>query len=97
MNEGMCFFVNPYTELTLLLRVHPHSIEALAHRVIPCLTRDPVVCRHVIGLRVSSSDPESSSGRIKSGMTISDRLDWRRVSSSGSQIKFGMTISESLA
>ena len=55
-------------------------IEALAHHVIPCLTREPVVCSNVGDLRVYSSGSGdlrvySSGSRIKSGMTITDSLD----------------------
>ena len=39
-------------------------IEALAHHVIPCLTREPVVCSNVGDLRVYSSGSQ-----IKFGMT----------------------------
>ena len=45
-------------------------IEALAHHVIPCLTREPVESSNVGDLRVYSSG-----SRIKSGMTITDSLD----------------------
>ena len=42
--------------------------------VIPCLTREPAVFIHVDELRVLTSG-----SRIKSGMTVTDCLDWMRV------------------
>ena len=42
--------------------------------VIPDLIREPVVFRHVVGLRVYSTG-----SRIKSGMTISECLTRKRV------------------
>ena len=42
--------------------------------VIPDLIREPVVLRHVVGLRVYSTG-----SRIKSGMTISEGLTRKRV------------------
>ena len=42
--------------------------------VIPDLIREPVVFRHVVGLRVYSTG-----SRIKSGMTISESLTRKRV------------------
>ena len=53
---------------------HPLPSEELAHRVIPDLIREPVVFRHVVCMRVFPSG-----SRIKSGMTATDCLDWKRV------------------
>ena len=59
-----------YNEYTLF----PNTVNTLfqvrlSQIVIPDLIREPVVFRHVVGLRVYSSG-----SRIKSGMTISECL-----------------------